>query len=138
LKTRCPPALPWTRIERIVAGLTTLNGALGLAVWALGPLSRGPIDALPLLALLGLLSGILAWRGRLGGHGAGLAFYSLQLAGYYSYDATQVYHLRGALSLAFVVHLPAGVLVVNVFALAMLAASAALLWRQLGTRQSPA
>jgi hypothetical protein len=103
-----------------------------------GPLSRAAIDALALLALLGLLSGILAWRGRLGGHGAGLAFHGLQLAGYYSYDATQVYHLRGALSLAFVVHLPAGVLVVNVFALVMLAASAALLWRHLMRRQSPA
>jgi hypothetical protein len=136
LKTRCPPALPWTRIERIVAGLTTVNGALGLAMWALRPLPGAAIDALPLLALLGLLSGVLAWRGRLGGHGAGLAFYGLQLASYYSYDATQAYHLRGALSLAFVVHVPAGVLVVNVFTLAMLAASAALLWRHLRTRQA--
>jgi hypothetical protein len=40
------------------------------------------------------------------------------------------------LSLAFVVHMPAGVLIVNVFALAMLAASAALLWRHLRTRQA--
>jgi hypothetical protein len=70
--------------------VTTVNGAPGLAVWALVPLSRAAIDALALLALLGLLSGILAWRGRLGGHGAGLAFYGLQLAGYHSYDASQV------------------------------------------------
>jgi hypothetical protein len=118
--------------------VTVVNGALALAVWAMRPPSGGVADALPLLALLGLLSGILAWRGWPGGHGAGLAFYGLQLAGYYSYDATQVYPLRGALSLAVVLHLPAGVLVVNVFALAMLAASAALLWRHLRRRQAHA
>jgi hypothetical protein len=126
--------LPWTRIERIVATVTIVNAALGLAVWAL---TGGAIDTL-LLALLGLLSGVLVWRGRPAGHGAGLAFYGMQLAAYYSYDATQAWHLRGAFSLAFVLHLRSGVLIVNVFALAMLAASAALLWRHLRTRRTSA
>lgn len=129
--------LPWTRIERIVAGLTIVNGVLALAAWALPPLADGTIASL-LLALLGLLSGILAWRGRPGGHGAGLAFYGLQLAAWYSYDATRIYHLRGAFSLAFVLHVRSGVLIVNLFALAMLAASTALLWRRLRTRRASA
>jgi hypothetical protein len=124
--------LPWTRVERIVATVTAVNAALGLAVGALGPLAGRTL----LLALLGLLSGILAWRARSGGHIAGLAFYGLQLAAWYSYDATQAWHLRGGLSLAFVVHLQSGLLIVNVFALAMLAASAALLWRNLWARQA--
>jgi hypothetical protein len=38
--------------------------------------------------------------------------------------------LRGALSLAVVMHLGEGVLIVNVLALTMVAASAALLWRR--------
>lgn len=119
--------LPWTRVERAVAAVTVVNAALGLVVWAL----RGGAIATLLLALLGLLSGVLAWRGRTGGHGAGLAFYGLQLAAWYAYDTTQAWHLRGAFSLALVVHLRSGVLIVNVFALAMLAASAVLLWRRL-------
>lgn len=50
--------------------------------------------------------------------------------------------LHGSLSLAFVVHLPTGVLIVNVLALAMFAASAALLWwrlrgRKAGTNAAP-
>ncbi|QOL47690.1 hypothetical protein [Massilia litorea] len=126
--------LPWTRIERVVAALTIVNAALGLAVWTL---TGGAIDTL-LLALLGLLSGVLAWRGRPGGHGAGLAFYGVQLAAWYSYDATQAWHLRGAFSLAFVVHGRSGVLIVNAFALAMLAASAVMLWRRLRTRRASA
>ena len=122
--------LPWPRIDRFVAALTAANGMLGLVIWATGPAPRGAIDILLLLALLGLLSGALAWRGHLGGHGAGLVFYGVQLAAFHGYHATQAYRLPWTFSLAFVVHLPAGVLVVNGFAVAMLAASAALLgWR---------
>lgn len=129
----------WTRIERVVAGLSIVNAALGLLVWLH---AGGAIGALPLLSLLGLLSGVIAWRGRSGGHAAGLAFYALQLAGYHRYDLTFAYPLRGALSLAFVVHLPAGVLIVNVLAGAMFAVSAALLWWRLrvgsaGTKAEP-
>jgi hypothetical protein len=115
-----------TRIERVLAGLTILNGFLGLAVW----LYRGYAGGLLLLSLLALLAGAMAWRGRPGGHLAALAVYGPQLASYYSYDLTHAYQLGGALSLGLVVQLPTGVLVINVFALAMFAASAALLWRR--------
>jgi hypothetical protein len=123
----------WTRGERLVAALTIVNGALGLVVWATGMLSRGAIGSLPLLALLGLLSGVLAWRGRPGGHGAGLVFYGVQLAAFHSWHAAHSFHMTWIFSLAFVVRLPTGVLIVNAFAVAMLAASAALLWRRLRT-----
>lgn len=109
------------------------NGMLGLAMWVTGLLSRGAIDSLPLLPLLGLLSGVLAWRGRLSGHAAGLLFYGVQLAAFHPYDSTPAWQPPWAFSLAFVVHLPAGVLIVNAFAVAMLAASAALVL--LRTRQ---
>lgn len=122
--------LQWTRIERAIAVLTVANGAISLIVCGVRLFHHDAVGAAPLLALLGLLSGVLAWRGRVAGHATGLAFYALQLASYYSYDFTLAYQLRGGLSLGFVAHLPSGVLVVNVFAIAMLAASAVLLcWR---------
>ena len=109
-----------------MAGLTIANGVLGLVMWAIGLLSRGAIDSVPLLPLLGLLSGVLAWRERLAGLVAGLVFYGVQLAAFHSFDSTQAWQPAWVFSLAFVVHLPAGVLIVNAFAVAMLAASAAM------------
>jgi len=123
----------WTRSERLVAALTIVNAALGLVMWLMALLSRGAIGSLPLLALLGLFSGVLAWHGRPGGHGAGLVFYGVQLAAFHSWHATQASHVSWTFSLAFVLRLPTGMLIVNAFAVAMLAASAALLWRRLRT-----
>jgi hypothetical protein len=123
--------LSWTQIERVVATITIVNAALGLIVW----IAAGSAGAsLLLLSLLGLLSGVLSWRTRLPGTALGLAFYGLQLAGYHPYHSADAYPLRGALSLSVVVHLPAGVLIVNVLALALCAASAALLWRRVRMR----
>ena len=130
LAGRLTPA-QWRRIEQLVAALTLANAALGLVLSVSGFLARGAPGSLPLLALLGLLSGVPAWRGRAAGHGVALLFYGVQLAGFHGYHADRSYPLQGAFSLAFVVHLPAGVLIVNGFAMALLAASAALLcWRR--------
>jgi hypothetical protein len=115
----------WTRIERIVAGLAILDGVLGLAVWICTCNARG---ALALLSLLALLAGMKAWRGRPSGHLAALACYGLRLANYSSFDMSSRYDLRGALNLGVVIHLPTAVVIVNVFALGMFAASASLLW----------
>jgi len=123
----------WTHIERLVAALTIVNGVLSLVMWATGLLSRGAIGSLPLLALLGVLSGVLAWHGRPAGHGAGLVFYGVQLAAFHPWHPAQASHVTWTFSLAFVVHLPTGVLIVNAFAVAMLAASAVLLWRRIRT-----
>jgi hypothetical protein len=79
------------------------------------------------------LVGVLAWRGRPAGHGAGLVFYGLQLAAFHSWHSAQASQVTWTFSLAFVVHLPTGILIVNAFAVAMLAASAALLWRRFRT-----
>ena len=120
----------WVRIERAIAVLTIASGAIGLVVLGVQLLNHDAVGATPVLALLGLLAGILAWHGRVEGYCTALAFYALQLASFYSYDLTQTYHFRGGLSLAFVMHLQSGVLVVNGFAIVMLATSAVLLcWR---------
>lgn len=120
--------MDWTRVERIAAILAIVSAASGLAV---SIYSGGAIETLP-LSLLGLLAGAMTWRGSAPGHAAALAFYGVQLAGYHSYDLAYAHPLRSTLSLAVVVHLPAGVLIVNVLALALFGASAALLWRRRG------
>jgi hypothetical protein len=122
----CLAAHPrWTRIERLVAGLTIVDGVLGLAVWTFTGHAHG---ALPLLSLLGLLAGVALWRAWSGGQLAALAFYGLQLASYHPFDMSSGYQLRAGLSLGWVIYLPTAVMVVNVFALGMFGASAALLW----------
>jgi hypothetical protein len=131
LASRLTPAR-WRRIEQLVAALTLANAALCVVLSVSGFLACGILGSLPLLALLGLLSGVPAWRGQAAGHGAALLFYGVQLAGFHAWHSSQSYSLRGAFSLAFVVHLPTGVLIVNVFAMTLLATSAVLLWRRLG------
>jgi len=120
----------WIRVERILAGLTILDGLLGLAVWMLAVwmLAGSASGALALLSLLALFAGINAWRGRPAGHLAALAFYGLQLATYHAFDSSFAYRVRGGLNLGAVVYLPNAVLVLNLFAIGMFAACAALLW----------
>jgi len=125
--------LHWSLLERVAATLTVMTAAIGLVV---SIAVRSGNDSLLLLSLLGLLSGVLAWRRQWGGHAMGLLFYGPQLASYYPYRSADAYHLGGALSLAYVAHLPAGVLVVNGFAIAMFIASAALLWWRFTRRTS--
>ena len=128
--TTCLASLSWKQTERALAALTIASATVSLMVSCVRLLNHDAVGVTPLVALLGVVSGTLAWRGRAAGHGLGIIFYGLQLASYYSFDLTQAYHLLAGLSVAFVVHLSSGVLVVNAFAIAMLAASAVLLgWR---------
>ena len=129
-RIRIPVLLHRSRLERVAAALTVVTAAIGLVV---AIAVRSGNDSLLLLSLLGLASGVLAWRGQWSGHAIGLLFYGPQLASYYPYHSADVYRLGGALSLAFVAHLPSGVLVVNGFAIAMFIASAALLLRRFTT-----
>jgi len=115
----------WARVERVLAGMTILDGMLGLAVWMVADSASG---ALALLSLLALFAGTQAWRRRPAGQLAALGFYGLHLATYHAFDFSRSYQLRGALNLGAVIYLPNAVVVLNVFAIAMFAASAAMLW----------
>ncbi len=108
------------KLERYSASLMLLNGAIGLAV-ALGSaaLQRMPaalLDAPPYASLLGVVSGLLALRGKLAGLLGGLLFYALQIPSYYS--PRWHFNVRSGISVATVVELAHGVLVINVAALA--------------------
>jgi hypothetical protein len=115
------------KLERGAAWLLLVNALLGLGVslW-------GRSGELPVLALLGLLSGWLSLRGNRAGVWGAMAFYAPQVLSYYAYSMAWSFSVKSGLSLAFVARLPDGVLIVNVVALGLLAVTAAILVRRSG------
>ena len=115
---RFAPAMAW---------LLLINGALGLclavhAMWS-DQQTGLAIDRWPFVPVLGVLSGALSLRGRRAGLCGALLYYAVQLVSYYPYSHAGAFGVKAGLSVATVVHLSDGVLVVNVLALALLAAS---------------
>ena len=138
MKTLSNPGPVMLRAERVAAWLLLINGALGLVV-SLGTMlavHAAPVElaALPLVAILGVLSGCLWLRGHVAGAWAGSVFYALQVVSYYAYSGAWSFSVKSGLSLALVLHLPDGVLVVNVAALALLAVNAVVLAPRLRRR----
>ncbi len=126
---------PW--LERGAAWLLFVNGLLALTVaFAAMPSARWLSPAAwPLLALLGLGAGVLSLRGYIAGVWGGAAYYAPQVFSYYAYSNAWSFSVKSGLSLAAVLRLSEGVLVVNVLALVLLIVSAAILYRRL--RRSP-
>lgn len=118
------------QFDRIIAWLLLANGLLGLTV-SLATAS----GAWPLTSILGIVSGALSVRRYTVGVCGGLLYYALQVAGYYPYSNAWSYSVKSGLSVAAVINLPAGVLVLNVLALLLLGASAIVLGRHEKTRQ---
>ena len=119
--------------ETWVARVLLLNAALTLAV-ALGLLG-GPRAAaeLPVLfgvGLFGFLAAVLSlkrWKiGLLGG----MLYYAPQLVSYFPHDGAWQFSVKAGVSVGLVMQFPSGTLVLNMVALALLAATAAVLaWR---------
>jgi hypothetical protein len=126
-----PGRAPRARFERVVATLLLANGALALVTACARLLLASPPalawSTLPWWALLGLLSGLLAVNGRVAGVCGGVLFHAVQVCAYFGYAHGPTFAIRSGLSLALVLRLPGGVLVVNVVALALLAAGVAVL-----------
>jgi hypothetical protein len=117
--------------ERFAAWLLLLNGGLGLCV-ALGISithgeSHAALDALPSWSLFGTLAGLLALRTQAIGLVAGMLYYLPQMFSFYSKDFS--FSVRSGISLAWVIPNSAGVLVINLAAMAFAALSATLLAR---------
>ncbi|NYE62802.1 hypothetical protein FHW58_004021 [Duganella sp. 1224] len=119
-------------MEKWLARVLLLNSGLALAVslGLLGAASAGTAGTLEFgVALLGFLSAVLSLRRHPAGlWGAGL-YYLLQLAGYYPADGAP-WHLKAGVSLGLVLHFSQAVVVLNMVALALLAATAAALHRR--------
>jgi hypothetical protein len=114
----------------LVACLLLANGMLGLAP-SLWRLVTGQEGAVPWLALLGVAAGALSLRGWRAAVWAGALFYAVQVCSFYSYAGSWSFSMKAGLSLAWVQHLEQGVLVVNLAAVALLAASLRLARRPL-------
>jgi hypothetical protein len=121
------------KLETYWAWTTLANGALGLIVAVGVAMIRGSEPELshtpPIASLLGVLAGALTVRGKIAGLIVGLFFYGLQVLSYYS--SSIQFNFRSGFSLAKVVELSQGVLVINLAALAGLVIAVWLLARHL-------
>ena len=120
--------------EKWVARVLLLNSALALGV-AMGLLGEPqPAAALPVLfgvAMLGFLSAVLSLKRRTIGLWGGMLYYVVQLFSYFPSHGGGQFSVRAGLSIGVVMRFPAGVFVLNLVALALLAATVAvLMWRR--------
>jgi hypothetical protein len=120
-----------TRLEQALAWILVINATLGLLAGGLSAWQGG----LPWVSLLGLVAGLASLRAIAVGPWLGALYYSLLLASYHGSSGS--YGLRSGISLAWVIALPEGVLVLNVVAWVLLAATAVWLTRQHASRWSP-
>lgn len=117
-----------------MAWVLLTNGALGLLVsFGISVLNHAAsaLDTLAFTPILGVLSGILSLCGRILGMWGGLVFYALQGFSYYSYSQDFRFSFKSGLSLASIIHLSDGILIVNVAALLFFAAGALILSQRL-------
>ena len=119
--------------ETWVARVLLLNSALTLAV-ALGLLG-GPREAaeLPVLfgvGLFGFLAAVLSLKRWKTGLCGGVIYYALQLVSYFPHDGGPQFSVKAGVSVGLVMRFSGATLVLNVVALALLAATVAVLaWR---------
>lgn len=113
------------KLERYCAWAMLGNATLGLIVALV-------VSVPPVTSILGLVAGVLAVRGKIAGLVGGLLFYGLQVLSYYS--PAFHFNFRSGISLAAVVSLPHGIMVVNMAAGAGLAVTIWLLARRVSSR----
>jgi hypothetical protein len=117
--------------ERCAAALLLLNGALGLCA----TLGAATVDAMPSAmpwSLLGIFAGLLALRAPAIGLAAGMVYYLPQVASFHSQGFS--FSVRSGISLGWVITTGAGVLVINLAALALAGLGAFLVARRVRVR----
>lgn len=123
--------------ETWLARVLVLNSVLTFGVclgWLGPPQGEGELPWLLIAACVGLVSGLLALRGKLAGWYGSLLYYGVQVLSYYPLAGGTAWSLKAGLSIGVVLHWNSAVLVINLLAVALLAASGALLWRALRQR----
>ena len=119
--------------ETWLARVLLLNSGLTLAV-SFGLLGAAqPAEALPLLfgvGLFGFLAAVLSLKRWKTGLCGGLLYYALQVLSYFPHDGGWQFSVKAGVSVGIVMQFLHGTLVVNMIALALLAATVAVLvWR---------
>ena len=120
--------------EKWLARVLLLNSALALGV-SLGllgePLSGTGLHLVFGAALLGFLSAVLSLKRWLPGLWGGALYYLLQVASYFPFDGSASFSVKAGVSIGLVLRFPNAVVVLNMVALLLLAATmAVLVWRQ--------
>ncbi|MEV4782198.1 hypothetical protein [Burkholderia sp. LMU1-1-1.1] len=114
--------------EKWVARVLLLNSALTLAV-GLGLLGAPQqADALPVLfgvGLFGFLAAVLSLKRWKSGLWGGMLYYAAQLISYFPHDGGAQYSLKAGVSIGLVMRFSSATLVLNMVALALLAATVA-------------
>lgn len=118
------------RARQVLAWLLLANGALGCAA-AAAAWPQAPAQW-PWPAILGAASGCLLLKGMSSGLWGGLLSSVLQSLRYLSFVGTGSFGAKWAMSLAVVLHVRDGILVVNLLALALALMCAGLLCRRRG------
>ncbi|MRW84523.1 hypothetical protein GJ698_10540 [Pseudoduganella sp. FT26W] len=119
-------------VEKWLARVLLLNSGLALAV-SFGLLGTAQQEGSALLygaALLGFLSGLLSLRRARAGLWGGILYYMVQLLSYVPHDGGAAFGIKAGISLGMVMQFKTATVVVNMFALALLAATVAVLWRR--------
>jgi hypothetical protein len=119
--------------EKWVARVLLLNSALTLGV-GLGLLGAPQeADALPVLfgaGLFGFLAAVLSLKRWKSGPWGGMLYYAVQLVSYFSHDGGAHYSVKAGVSIGLVMRFSSATVVLNMVALALLAATVAVLvWR---------
>ena len=120
--------------EKWLARVLLLNSGLALAV-SLGLLGQPVEGAEAALvfgaALLGFLAAVLSLKRWSLGLWGGLLYYALQLVSYFPVAGAWRFSVKAGVSIGLVMQFQAGVLVINMVALALLAATGVVLaWRR--------
>jgi hypothetical protein len=119
-------------LEKWLARVLLLNSGLALAV-SLGLLGAVPPTGDMLLhgvALLGFLAGVLSLRRARFGLWGGALYYSVQLFSYFPHGDGPIFSVKAGVSLGVVMQFANATVVMNAFALVLLAATLAVLWRR--------
>lgn len=119
-------------LEKWLARVLLLNSGLALAV-SLDLLGAAAPSGDMLLhggALLGFLAGVLSLRRSRFGLWGGALYYSVQLFSYFPHGDGPTFSVKAGVSLGVVMQFATATIVMNAFALVLLAATLAVLWRR--------